>query len=155
MTAERCHFFVSRCLRAPRPGVCNLEAARNYVPMEREQPVHTVLHSARGQLFVGTAAVRCVMRPRRRRAVPGGARSGPWATRPKRLWSVLACWSPWARPHGAARPSSLRKPAPSAASRAARLAGPAISLPVGESRRHAACKPSHSDALASATEHRG
>ena len=61
-------------------------------------------------------------RPRRRRAGPGGARSGPWATRPKRLWSILACWSPWARPHGAARPSCTRKPAPSAAGRAARRA---------------------------------
>ena len=60
--------------------------------------------------------------PRRRRAGPGGARSGPWATRPKRLWSILACWSPWARPHGAARPSCTRKPAPSAAGRAARRA---------------------------------
>ena len=84
--------------------------------------MHTVLHSARGQLCVGTATVRCVMRPRRRRAGPGGARSGPWATRPKQLWSILACWSPWARPNGAERPSSSRKPAPSAAGRAARRA---------------------------------
>ena len=61
-------------------------------------------------------------RPRRRRAGPGDARSGPWATRPKRLWSILASWSPWARPHGAARPSCTREPAPGAAGRAGRCA---------------------------------
>ena len=44
---------------------------------------------------------------------------------------------------------------PPAARRAALLAGPPISVPVGESRRHAACEPSHTDARAAAKEHCG
>ena len=55
------------CLRAPRPGVLDLEAARNYLPTWREQPghtvLHTVVHSTRGQLCVGAAALRCLPGP--------------------------------------------------------------------------------------------
>ena len=81
-------------------------------------------------------------------------------TRPKTHAKVNLAPSPAPRgPCGRALRGRLarenRPRVPPAARRAARLAGPPISVPVGESRRHAACEPSHTDARAAAKEHCG
>lgn len=86
VTAERASTGV--CVSAcTMPGCLGSRSSQElFAHLEREQPVHTVVHSTRGQFCVGAAAVRCMpgmqanapgLHPRRRQ------RTGTWFRAPR------------------------------------------------------------------------